>query len=216
MTKGSYTAEYLELTPEGDLATAGDVAPREQLAARFKLAIEPIPVFKSLYAAQNRNRLPATTVLEDLVKEHGIPSEDSKECVDIFIVNAKFLGILKPIAGAERIISIEQAIEEFADDLSTSDTIAASPRIETRREKTIPPATPASTAEWDRICFYISPIGDDGSEQRQHADLFLGSVVEPALEEFGLTVVRADKIGKPGMITAQIIEHVLRGCLEMA
>ena len=109
MTKGSYTAEYLELTPEGDLATAVDVAPREQLAARFRLAIEQIPAFKSLYEAQKGNRLPATTVLEDLVKEQRIPTEDAKECVDIFIVNAKFLGILKPIAGAERIISIEQA-----------------------------------------------------------------------------------------------------------
>jgi hypothetical protein len=89
-------------------------------------------------------------------------------------------------------------------------------RIETRREKTAPQATPRTTTEWDDICFYISPIGEDGTEQRQHADLFLGSIVEPALEEFALTVVRADKIGKPGMITAQIIEHVLRSKLVVA
>jgi hypothetical protein len=216
LTKGSYTAEHLELSSEGDLATAVDVAPREQLAARFKLAIEQIPVFKALYEAQKGNRLPATTVLEDFVKEQGIPTEDAKECVDIFIVNSKFLGILKPIAGAERIISIEQAIEELPDDPSTSAVIGVGPRIETRREKTTLQATQTSTAEWDRICFYISPIGEDGSEQRQHADLFLGSVVEPALEEFGLIVVRADKIGKPGMITAQIIEHVLRSKLVIA
>ena len=47
-------------------------------------------------------------------------------------------------------------------------------------------------------------------------DLFLGSIVEPALEEFGLKVVRADRIGKPGMITAQIIEHVLKAKLVIA
>jgi len=103
-----------------------DIAPREQLAARFKLAIEQIPVFKALYEAQKGNRLPATTVLEDLAKEQGIPTEDAKECVDIFIVNAKYLGILKPIAGAERIISIEQAIEELPDYPSTSDAITVS------------------------------------------------------------------------------------------
>jgi uncharacterized protein (DUF2461 family) len=107
LTTGSYAAEYLELTPEGNLATVMDVQPREQLAARFKLAIEQIPAFRALYEAQKGNRLPATTVLEDLVKEQGIPIEDAKECVDIFIVNAKFLGILKPIAGAERIISTQ-------------------------------------------------------------------------------------------------------------
>ena len=204
------------MTLEGNLATAADVPPRKQLAAQFKLAIEQIPAFKALYEAQKGNRLPATTVLEDLVKEQGIPAEDAKECVDIFIVNAKFLGILRPIAGAERIISIEQAIEELPDYPSTSDAIDVGSRIETRREKTTPQAAPRSTTEWDRICFYISPIGEDGSEQRQHADLFLGSIVEPALEEFALTVVRADKIGKPGMITAQIIEHVLRSKLVIA
>jgi hypothetical protein len=216
LTKGGYTAEYLELTPEGNLATAGDVAPREQLPARFKLAIEKIPIFEALYAAQKGNRLPATTVQEDLVKEQGIPAEDAKECVEIFIVNAKFLGILKPIAGAERIISIEQAIEELPNDPSTPETNNVGPLIESRREITAPQVKPNSTVEWDRICFYISPIGQDDTEQRQHADLFLGSIVEPALEKFKLTVVRADKIGKPGMITAQIIEHVLRSKLVIA
>ena len=36
------------------------------------------------------------------------------------------------------------------------------------------------------------------------------------MEEFGLKVVRADRIGKPGMITAQIIEHVLKAKLVIA
>jgi len=67
-----------------------------------------------------------------------------------------------------------------------------------RREKTTHQATQTSTAEWERICFYISPIGEDGSEQRQHADLFLGSIVEPALEEFGLTVVRLTRSASQG------------------
>jgi len=168
-----------------------------------------------LYEAQKGNRLPATTVLEDFVKEQEIPAEDAKECVDIFIVNAKFLGILRPIAGAERVISIEQAIEELPDSPAASEAVGTSTRTEARREKATPQATPTA-AEWDRTCFYISPIGEEGSEQRQHSDLFLGSVVEPALEEFGLIVVRADRIGKPGMITAQIIEHVLRSKLVIA
>jgi hypothetical protein len=39
--------------------------------------------------------------------------------------------------------------------------------------------------------------------------LFLSSIVEPSLKGFGLEVVRADKIGEPGMITAQILEHII-------
>ena len=43
--------------------------------------------------------------------------------------------------------------------------------------------------------------------------MFLGSLVEPALKDFGLEVLRADKIGDPGMITSQVIEHIMRSRL---
>ena len=36
------------------------------------------------------------------------------------------------------------------------------------------------------------------------------------MEEFGLKVVRADKIGKPGMITSQIVEHIVKSRLVIA
>jgi hypothetical protein len=78
----------------------------------------------------------------------------------------------------------------------------------------VPSGTPSEN--WDDICFYIAPIGEDGSERRSHSDLFLGSVVEPALEEFKLRVVRADQIGKPGMISRQIIEYILKAKLVLA
>jgi hypothetical protein len=44
----------------------------------------------------------------------------------------------------------------------------------------------------------------------------LGSIVEPALESFNLTVVRADKIDKPGMITKQIMDYLVRAKLVVA
>ena len=94
LIKGNYAAEHLELTPDGKLATSNDTPARDRLAARFKLAIQGIPPFKALYERQKGNRLPAISVLEDLAKEEGILPEDAKECVEKFIVNAKFLGIL--------------------------------------------------------------------------------------------------------------------------
>src|SRR5207245_462681 len=77
--------------------------------------------------------------------------------------------------------------------------------------------TPEEPArDWSKICFYVTPIGEPESEQRRHADLFLSALVEPAMAEFGLKVVRADQIGKPGMITAQVLEHVVRSKLVIA
>jgi len=46
--------------------------------------------------------------------------------------------------------------------------------------------------------------------------LFLGSFVEQALDEFGLRVVRADSIDKPGIITRQIIEYIVKSRLVVA
>jgi hypothetical protein len=220
LTKGSYASEHLELSPEGALATGADVTPREKLAARFKLAIEGIAPFKALYDSLKGNRLPAASVLEDTAKEHDVPAADAKECVELFIVNAKFLGILKPIAGAERIIPLEQAMEGLpaAESSESGDgvsgRVAKSSGLSERRASGPNPGPDVDG--WNSICFYISPIGEADSEHRKHADLFLGSIVEPALEEFGLKVVRADRIGKPGMITAQIIEHVLKARLVIA
>ena len=49
-----------------------------------------------------------------------------------------------------------------------------------------------------------------------HSDLFLGSIVEPALEEFGLKVVRGDRIEDTGMITRQEVQYVMRARLVIA
>ncbi|MBU4603440.1 MAG: hypothetical protein KKH66_00915 [Proteobacteria bacterium] len=214
LTKGGYQAEFLELTADGKVATNVETAPRDKLKARFKLAVEKIPSFNAIYENLKNNRLPAAGVLEDLVKENDIPENDAKECVEMFIVNAKFLGILKTIAGAERIIPLEQLLEEIpaqpTQELLLDHLPAAQP------DGTAAPIVTHGEHEWDSICFYISPIGEPESELRNHADLFLGSIVEPALEEFKLKVIRADKIGKPGMITAQIIEYILRSKLVIA
>ena len=171
LTKGSYKAEHLELTADGNRATGSEVAPRDKARARFKLAIERVAPFKALYDTQKGNRLPANSVLEDQAKEHGIPSDDLKECVEMFIVNAKFLGILRPVAGAERIIPIEQVLEELPAKPLEAESPAAGPEGTPEKEHTT--ALRSDTQDWSTVCFYISPIGDDGSEHRQHADLFL-------------------------------------------
>lgn len=50
-------------------------------------------------------------------------------------------------------------------------------------------------------CFFIAPIGADGSETRHRSDGVRDYIVKPAMQEFGLTVLRADDLKKPGQIT---------------
>ncbi len=213
LTKGSYAAEYLELTENGRIATSQDVSPQDQLRARVKLAIEDIRPFKALYDRLKSNKLPAQAVLRDFLLEQGYNANEVGECVDTFILNAKFIGLLRSVAGAERLLPVEHVLEE-----------APKAPIRPVAQPGLPPSVPphpgapaaAEPVDWSKICFYVTPIGEPESEQRKHADLFLSTIVEPALEQFGLRVVRADQIGKPGMITAQVIEHVVKSRLVIA
>jgi hypothetical protein len=61
----------------------------------------------------------------------------------------------------------------------------------------------------DQECFFIAPIGADGSDIRNRSDGVLEFIVARSSQELGLQVVRADQIGQPGQITLQVIEHVL-------
>lgn len=59
-----------------------------------------------------------------------------------------------------------------------------------------------------KTCFVISPIGAENSDTRKLADDVLELIVEPALQPFGFTIVRADKISRPSIITSDVIKFV--------
>lgn len=83
-----------------------------------------------------------------------------------------------------------------------------------RASETAEHDAPQSTQyNWAQTCFFVTPLGDEGSEQRKHADLILKYVLNPVAKEFGLQVVRADKIERSGLITQQIFEQLVRARL---
>lgn len=62
----------------------------------------------------------------------------------------------------------------------------------------------------DNECFFMAPIGDEGSPERERSDGVLEFIVKPAADECGISrTIRADAIAKPGQITLQVIEKVL-------
>lgn len=71
-------------------------------------------------------------------------------------------------------------------------------------------------APHEKVCFVISPIGDADSETRKRSDQVLKHVVRPAVTTCGYKAVRADEIDKPGMITSQVIQHVVNDPLVVA
>ena len=125
LTKGGYQAEFLELTAEGDEATSDDVPPTKKLAARFQLAIRKHSPFDFLYEKIKGNKVPAKEVMVDYLSDANVEDDEKAECIDTFILNAKFLGLLRTIGGSERLIPIEQVIEE-APQLSNMEPVESS------------------------------------------------------------------------------------------
>jgi len=212
ITKGSYAAEHFELTALGREVVDPALGPRKQRSASFDLAIDGVPPFKLLYDHYKDKRLPEREVMKDVLRDSDIDVPDPDECVDTFTVNVKDLDLLRTIGGAETLVSIEQVVDELpaAPDAAKSSDAPASTLPGPGSVDTIAPK------DWQRICFYITPIGADDSEERKHADLFMSAMIQPALDELGLTVVRADQIGEPGMITSQVLEYLKKARLAIA
>ena len=214
ITKGSYAAEHLELTPVGRTASDSTSAARARTQARFDLAIKGQKPFDALYTKYRGKKLPSHNIMKDVLKEAKLAISDEKECIDTFVVNAKFIGLLQTIAGSETLVPIETLLEELPDNPRSGSVATVSSGSEGGVSSN--GSVTRSQVQWENICFYITPIGSEDSEERKHSDLFLSSIIEPALAGIGLDVVRADQIGQPGMITSQILEHILRARLIVA
>ena len=70
-----------------------------------------------------------------------------------------------------------------------------------------------------KTCFIITPIGDEGTQTRIDAEGLISAVICPVLKELGYEdnrITIPHRIGKPGYITGQIIEHLLNDTLVVA
>jgi hypothetical protein len=209
LIKGSYKAEQLELTENGQRAVNEEIPGRERIEARVQLAIFDIEPFNQLYEKFSGNKLPAKKVLSDTLKELNVADTYIEEGVDTFIVNLRFTRLLQTLSGAERIVSLDHLLDSLP-------AVPIKQTIDSETAKSSRSIVTLEQAGFDNTCFYIAPIGNENSEHRKHSDLFLGSIVEPALDQFNLRVVRADAIDKPGFITKQVVEYLMRARLVIA
>lgn len=68
-----------------------------------------------------------------------------------------------------------------------------------------------------KTCFVVCPIGEEGSEERKHANEVRDIIVKPIVEsEFGYNVVRADEFQVIGQITPQIVNLIVESDLVIA
>ena len=65
-------------------------------------------------------------------------------------------------------------------------------------------------------CFVISPIGESGSQTREHADDVFEFIIKPAMDELGIHVYRADHSQQIGRITEQMFNSIMEEDLCVA
>ncbi|GAH58372.1 unnamed protein product, partial [marine sediment metagenome] len=68
----------------------------------------------------------------------------------------------------------------------------------------------------NKICFVIAPIGEPETEIRKRSDKIFKHIITPIVKPLGYTPIRADHISEPGIITNQIIQHVIEDPLVIA
>lgn len=206
LTEGGVKAEHLSLTPRGKTAVNAKASRADHLKARFDLAIGDIPAFKALYDKRQGNNMPAPAILYDDLQD--IDDGDRKACADVFTDNVKYLGLLVPRDGAEFLMTVDEWIGQKAIAPAANGGMPASPNSDGT-----PAPSESPAIDYDTECFVVSVIKDPNTPQRTHADAMLHQYVEKSLEGTGLRAVRADKIGDPGMISRQIVEHVTKAKL---
>lgn len=206
LTVGGYNAETLRLSEDAVLILDPSISRAQSLRAKFRLAIENVPVFKNLYERFRAGKLPAPEVMRDVLND--VESADRQECVDIFIGNVKHIGLLRTVSGAEWILDIDRALQEQGSAIG----VTISPLI----DRATALDEPGHATDFDSICFFLAPIGEEGAPERKHSDMVLETLLEHALIPSKLKVVRADKITQPGMISKQIIEYILKSKLVIA
>jgi len=210
----SATAYGIVIKSEGNTYTLGETG-RKILAPTYegekeegiKKALFTPSVLSRFYTDYNGSPLPGDDLFPNVLEtRYAVPRDRTSEAIEIIKENARYAGALvKRVDGKQGLEFsdvafpvvkrhiIESANGEIGNDLIEAD---AAPELQT------------GETDWAKVCFVITPIGPEESDQRKHSDTILKHLLEPVIREFGIEPIRADKIAKPGIITKQVIEYI--------
>lgn len=68
----------------------------------------------------------------------------------------------------------------------------------------------------NNACFFISPIGEQGSEERKHSNKVFEHLIKPALEGSQYKPIRSHDIADSEMITNAVVEYLVESPLVIA
>lgn len=165
-------------------------------------AIAKPAILGRFYSDYGASLLPSGDIFRNVLEQkYSIPQSRIDETIELILNNARFAGLLEEQPdGKYRLRSGNEAV-----GISPSSGASAQAGA---NELVQPTPDSDSTTDFQNACFVITPIGDEGSPERKHADTMLKHLIVPVLEEHKIKAIRADQISKPGHITKQTVEHI--------
>jgi hypothetical protein len=185
-------------------------SPNEDREAMVQAVLTPV-VLSRFFTDYNGNPFPAEEHIGNILeRKYGVPRERINEAKVLIRENGLFAGILQQQTDGSMTVRLDPKSTGIPQPSSATaeTTDGAVSRMD------VPPG--GSTTEFDRLCFIITPIGEDDSEERRHANMVLKNVIEPVVAELGLTARRADQIDRAGIITQQIFEYLAKARICIA
>ncbi len=168
----------------------------EEKEAQVRALMTPV-IFSRFFTDYNGNPFPAEEHIGNVLEvRYGVPRERVDEAKLLLKDNGIFVGILRQLDNgmAVRLDPTTTGVPVPTDNVPPPDVGPDSGQA-------IP-----NSREYESMCFIVTPIGEDDSDQRKHANMILKNVIEPVATELGLKPLRADQIDRAGLITKQIFE----------
>lgn len=180
----------------------------EDKEALVRAVMTPV-MFSRFFTDYNGSPFPGEEHIGNVLEvRYGVPRERVEEAKVLLRDNGLYGGILQQseVGMVVRLDPVSTGVpqpdhNEVIEDIAPGDAVSGGDR---------------SKASYETMCFVITPIGEDDSEQRRHANMVLRSVIEPVVSELGLVAVRADQIDRAGLITKQIFECIARARICIA
>ena len=187
----------------------------EDKEAILKAILTP-SLLSKFYNDYDKHPLPEDKFLPNVLwQKYGLPESRFDLYKQIIISNAEAARILKRSDDNNQLyIYISGFNSESQRNLNGTEFVELEPTVEDDSIDQKSSVTSSDGAiNFDGVCFVITPIGEEGTEHRKHADLLFHHLINPVIKDAGLKAVRADTISKPGIITQQIFEYLVKSKL---
>jgi hypothetical protein len=178
----------------------------EDKEALVRAVLTPV-IFSRFFTDYNGNPFPAEEHIGNVLEvRYGVPRDRIDEAKTLLRENGIFAGILRQELDGTMVVRLDPSSTGIPKPPDSG-------AVEPYAGEQVPPA---GAPDFAHMCFVITPIGDDDSAERKHANMVLKNVIDPVVSELGLVAKRADQIDRAGLITQQIFECLAKARISIA